>query len=90
MVLLQAAYGAKETQVSDFSRHAGKPVVPAWEAETVRLHYLQDGVSATARPGQRGHAGGGCAAPDAKFYVAELSAVAVLVAASNVPVYGDL
>lgn len=83
--------GTGETLVSDFMKHAMEAVVPAWEAETVRQHYLQDGVSATAKQGERA----GMPVEDAQhltqsFTALSFPAVAVPGAAANAPVYVDI
>eukprot|EP01022_Parablepharisma_sp_SALTPOND_P033124 TRINITY_DN881_c1_g1_i7.p1 TRINITY_DN881_c1_g1~~TRINITY_DN881_c1_g1_i7.p1 ORF type:complete len:2770 (+),score=474.63 TRINITY_DN881_c1_g1_i7:462-8312(+) len=83
--------GTGETLVGDFMKRAMKAVVPAWEAETVRQHFLQDGVSATARPGERA----GMPVEDAqhltqRFMALSFPAVATPAAAANGPVYADI
>ncbi len=83
--------GTGETLVGDFMKHAMESVVPAWEAETVRQHYQQDGVSATARPGERA----GMPVEDAQhltqsFTALSFPAVATPAAAANGPVYADI
>ena len=83
--------GTGETLVGDFMKRAMEAVVPAWEAETVRQHFLQDGVSAAARPGERA----GMPVEDAqhltqRFTALSFPAVAAPGAAANAAVYVDI
>jgi hypothetical protein len=83
--------GTSDTLLSDFMKHAMDAVVPAWEAETIRQHYLQEGVSATAMPGDRA----GMPVEDAQhltqsFTALTFPAVAPVAGAINDPVYADI
>lgn len=83
--------GTGDTLVGDFMKHAMEAVVPAWEAETVRQHYLQDGMAATARTDARA----GMPVEDAQhltqsFTALSFPAVPTAAGASNDPVYADI
>ncbi|MCA1323476.1 cadherin-like domain-containing protein [Herbaspirillum sp. alder98] len=83
--------GTGDTLLTDFMQHAMDAVVPAWEAETVRQHYLQEGVAATAKPGERA----GMPVEDAQhltqsFTALTFPAAAAVAGATNDPVYADI
>lgn len=83
--------GTGDTLLTDFMKHATDAVVPAWEAETIRQHYLQEGVAATNKPGERA----GMPVEDAQHLTQSFTALTfpaspAVTGATNDPIYADI